>query len=125
VAPPKPQAVTIDPKYRVMIQKKAFVLFEGLLQAAHTQGLISLETTVVSVSDTLAVCQSTARFQDGRVFTDIGDATPKNVKVHLAPHFIRLAATRASARALRRAHGINDVAVEELGELEEEEAGGA
>jgi hypothetical protein len=50
------------------------------------------------------------------VVTDIGDATPQNVKKHLAPHFMRLAATRASARALRRALNIDAVAVEELGE---------
>jgi hypothetical protein len=75
-----------------------------------------LATTVVTVTNDFAVCQSMARFADGRTFTDIGDASPTNVKRHLAPHFVRMAATRASARALRRALNIDAVAVEELGD---------
>jgi hypothetical protein len=98
------------------IQGKPFVRFEGLLQLAHERGLVSLETTVVSVSLDMAVCQATARFQDGRTFTDIGDASPDNVAKHLRPHFVRMAATRASARALRRALNIRHCVVEELGE---------
>ena len=39
---------------------------------AHERGLVALETTVVTVTTDFAVCQSTARWQDGRVFTDIG-----------------------------------------------------
>src|SRR5262249_38410412 len=90
--------------------------FEGLLTLAHERGLVELSTTVVMVTETLAVCQCVARFTDGLVVTDIGDATPQNVKKHLAPHWIRIAATRASARALRRALNIDAVAVEELGD---------
>ena len=89
---------------------------QGLLQLAHARGLVALETTVVSVSLDQAVCQATARFEDGRVFTDIGDASPENVAKHLRPHFVRMAATRASARALRRALNISACSVEELGE---------
>ena len=50
------------------------------------------------------------------VFTDIGDASPDNVAKHLRPHFVRMSATRASARALRRALNISEAAVEELGD---------
>ena len=97
-----------------MIQGKPFVRFEALLQMAHAQGLLRLETTMVQCSEVLAVCQATATFKDGRVFTDIGDATERNVPKHLAPHFIRLAATRASARALRRALNLSVCSLEEL-----------
>jgi hypothetical protein len=106
----------IDPRYLTDIQGRPFIRFEGLLSMAHERGLVELSTTVVSVTSDFAVCQSVARFQDGRVFCDIGDASPTNVKKHLAPHFVRMAATRAAARALRRALNIDAVAVEELGE---------
>jgi len=77
---------------------------------------VELSTTVVLVTETMAVCQAVARFKDRLVVTDIGDATPTNVKAHLKPHFVRMAATRASARALRRALNIDACSVEELGE---------
>jgi len=109
-----PPVVSAD--YIVQIQGRPFVKFEGLLAIAHERGLLELTTTVVQCSVDLAVCQAVARFQDGRVFTDIGDATPSNVAKHLAPHFIRMAATRASARALRRALRISACSVEELGQ---------
>jgi hypothetical protein len=108
--------VAIPAAYLCTIQGKPFIRFEGLLDLAHQRGLVEFTTTIVQVSPELAVCQSTARFQDGRTFTDIGDASPTNVAKHLAPHFIRMASTRASARALRRALNIAACAVEELGQ---------
>lgn len=111
-----PAAVpTIPADALLMIQGKPFVKFEGLLQLAHARGLVALDTTVVSVSLDMAVCQATARFSDGRTFTDIGDASPENVAKHLRPHCVRMSATRASARALRRALNISACSVEELG----------
>jgi hypothetical protein len=107
-------APVVKAEYLVQIQGRPFVRFEGLLAMAHERGLVTLETTMVSVSEVLAVCQSTAVFRDGRRFTDIGDATERNVPKHLAPHFIRMAATRASARALRRALNLNICSLEEL-----------
>ena len=47
-------------------------------------------------------------------FTGIGDASPKNVNPKVAPHAIRMAETRAEARALRKALDIGIVALEEL-----------
>jgi hypothetical protein len=108
----------IDPRYLILIQNKPFIRFEGLLAMAHERGLVELTTTVVTVTTDFAVCMSTATFADGKSFTDIGDASPSNVKRHLAPHYIRMSATRASARALRRALNIHVVALEELGEDE-------
>jgi hypothetical protein len=115
---PEPSS-SIDPRYLTTISGRPFVRFDGLLALAHERGLVELSTTVVSVTPDFAVCQAVARFQDGLVVTDIGDATPQNVKKHLAPHFVRLAATRASARALRHGLNISEVAVEELGSDDE------
>jgi hypothetical protein len=112
---PPQGAPTIPAEHMTTIQGRPFVKFEGLLAQAHAHGLTALETTVVSVSLDMAVCQCVARFADGRVFCDIGDASPDNVAKHLRPHFIRMAATRASARALRRALNISACSVEELG----------
>jgi hypothetical protein len=113
----------VPPEHLLLIQGTPFVRFAGLLQLAHARGLVALETTVVSVSLDQAVCQATARFEDGRVFTDIGDASPENVAKHLRPHFVRMAATRASARALRRALNISACSVEELGEEAAQQTG--
>ena len=45
---------------------------------------------------------------------DCGDATPSNVNDKVAPHFARVALTRAKARALRDALDIEMCSVEEL-----------
>lgn len=111
-----PPALQVPQEYLISVQGKPFVRFAGLLALAHAHGLVALETTVVSVTPELAVCQCTARLAEGRTCTDIGDASPTNVARHLAPHFIRMAATRASARALRRALNISACSVEELGD---------
>jgi hypothetical protein len=115
-APAHESAPQIPAQFVIMIQDRQFVRFEGLLAMAHENGLVSLETTMVQCSHDLAVCQATAVFQDSRRFTDIGDASPTNVAKHLKPHFPRMAATRASARALRRALNISACSVEELGD---------
>lgn len=58
--------------------------------------------------------------EDDRVFEGIGDATRKNVAKNIAGHLIRMAETRAKARALRDAVNIGATALEELGEAEVE-----
>jgi hypothetical protein len=55
------------------------------------------------------------RTEDGK-FSGIGDASPANVNRQIAPHIIRMAETRAKARALRDAINVGVTAFEELGE---------
>jgi hypothetical protein len=74
--PPTP-ALLIPADAILQIQGCPFVKFEGLLSLAHQRGLTALETTVLSVTLDMAVCQCTARFADGRTCTDIGDASPQ------------------------------------------------
>lgn len=90
------------------------ILFGGLLHMAHEQGLLSLSVDVVTVTADLAVMRATARFKDGGQWTDIGDASPQNVGARIAPHFIRMASTRALARCLRTALDIPYVCSVEL-----------
>ena len=77
--------------------------------------LLCIKRATMSCHD-MAVCQCGARFADGRIFTDIGDASPDNGAKPLKPHDGRMSATRASARALRRALNIAACSVEELGQ---------
>jgi len=115
-ADPSPLRLADVPKQYVrLIQGKYYVYVNGLVALAHERGLVDLATTIVTVTPEVAVCQCVARFGDGRSFTDIGDATPANVQAApMKQHFIRIAATRATGRALRRALNIDMLTVEEI-----------
>jgi len=128
-APPQPDAPTaplaeapaeapqgILPQHVVMIQGKPFVKFAGLLQMAHGRGLVALTADWTYNDTELSLAHAVATFQDGRRFEESGDATPANTNRKVAVHFRRVALTRAKARVLRDALGVELVAVEELAE---------
>ena len=111
-APATPQG--IPAQYVIMIQGRPFVRFAGLLQMALERGLVSL-TAAWTYNDTeLSLAHAVAVFADGRQFEESGDASPANVTKKVAVHFRRVALTRAKARVLRDALGVDLVAVEEL-----------
>jgi hypothetical protein len=113
-AAPLPEAPhSIDARHIVMIQGKPFVRFAGLLNLAHQRGLQSLKVTWSYNDAELSLAHAVAAFPFG-VFEESGDATKDNVNKKVAPHFRRCALTRASARCLRLALGLDMVAVEEL-----------
>jgi hypothetical protein len=116
VSAPDGMADLLKP-FLVYIKQKPFIRYAGLLKAAHAQGLCKLETTFISVTEAMALAQCTATFADGRVFTDVADSSPSNVGAQVKAHWPRLSATRAAARALRNALGIDACSVEELGEV--------
>ena len=99
-------------------QGKRFVLYAGLLEEAHSRGLRSVETELLQVpgveNGEVAIVKAVVRMEDGK-FSGIGDASPQNVGRMIAPHLIRMAETRAKARALRDAINIGVTAFEELG----------
>ncbi len=108
---------TINEKFIIDLQGKSFVTYEGLLDLAHQNGLLSIDVQLLQVpsreNNMTAVCMATARTKDSS-FTDIGDASPSSVASSLIPHIIRMASTRAKARALRDLTNIGMTAYEEL-----------
>jgi hypothetical protein len=105
-------------EYMIERQGKRFVLYAGLLEEAHSRGLRSIETDLLQVpgagNGEVAIVKAVVRTEDGK-FTGIGDASPENVNRAIAPHVIRMAETRAKARALRDAINVGVTAFEELG----------
>jgi hypothetical protein len=110
---PTPDMQLLQP-YVVQIHGRPFVRYAGLLLMAHARGLQTIEARFVSVSATLAVAEATATFTDGRRLTEASDATPENVGPQVKAHFARLALTRAKARALKDALGVDLCSLEEL-----------
>jgi hypothetical protein len=108
----------IPPQHVVLIQGRPFVKFTGLLQMAHERGLVSLTADWTYNDGELSLAHAVATFQDGRRFEESGDATPANTNRKVASHFRRVALTRAKARVLRDALGVDLVAVEELADGE-------
>jgi hypothetical protein len=107
----------VPAEYIVWIQNKPFVRFAGLLKMAHEQHLVELSEAWTYNDGELSLAHAVAIFEDGRRFEGSGDASPSNVTRKVAPHFRRVALTRAKSRALRDALNIDMVAVEELGEV--------
>ncbi len=105
-------------EYMIERQGKRFVLYAGLLEEAHSRGLRSIETELLQIpkseNSEVAIVRAVVRTEDGK-FTGIGDASPENVNRTIAPHVIRMAETRAKARALRDAINVGVTAFEELG----------
>lgn len=97
---------------------RSFVLYAGLLEEAHSRGLRSIETELLQVptaeNGQTAIVKAVVRMEDGK-FAGIGDASPQNVGRQISPHIIRMAETRAKARALRDAINVGVTAFEELG----------
>jgi hypothetical protein len=103
-------------------QGRSFVLYAGLLDLAHSQGLRAIRTRLVQVpadeNGQLAIVSAEVDTDRG-TFSGLGDASPANVSRAMLNCTIRLAETRAKARALRDAVNVGVVAFEELGEADE------
>lgn len=102
-------------------QGKNFVLYAGLLEEAHGQGLKEITTSLIQPptpeNGNMAICHAVVETAKGR-FSGIGDASPENVSGMMRIHLIRMAETRAKARALRDAVNVGVVAIEELADDE-------
>ena len=111
-------------EFLITRQGKQYVLFAGLLDEAHTRGLVGIDTELVQVPEEnngqVAIVKATVQIEDAggsgelRTFSGIGDASPQNVSRNIVPHLIRMAETRAKARALRDAVNVGATALEEI-----------
>lgn len=108
----------------VNIQGTDAVTYKGLLDLCHSQGLVGINTKLLQIpseqNDFVAICRAEVTLIDaktdiGKTFTGIGDASANNVGRMIVPHIIRMAETRAKARAMRDAVNIGTVSVDELG----------
>lgn len=113
----------MDRKYIIDRSGKDFVLFPGLLDLAHSKGLTGimtqLEQTPTEQNGWTTIFSATVTLEiDGqqKIFKSYGDANPTNTAANIQPHMMRLAETRAIARALRNAVNIGMVCTDELGD---------
>lgn len=113
----------LDPKFITSIENRDFVLFGGLLQLGHEKGLLSIQVEPLQFptkeNDHYAVCKATIMSRFGETYTDIADASRENTHPRVAKHLLRMASTRAIARALRSYTNIPMTCLEELGDISE------
>ncbi|MHB8841976.1 MAG: exodeoxyribonuclease X C-terminal domain-containing protein [Candidatus Aquicultor sp.] len=119
---PKPEGrQKLPAKFIKKIQGKDFVLFEGLLEMAHAAGLKRVETQLLQAphrdNAMLAIVRAVVETDKG-VFSALGDASPESAERPMQPHLVRLADTRAIARALRLATNVGMTAAEEINQSE-------
>lgn len=107
--------------YIVNVQGKDFITFPGLLREAHALGLKEIKTELISSPSDLSnpVVKATVILVEdnavmSKVFSGYGDANVNNVAKKVSGALLRMAETRAIARALRFACNIDMAALEEL-----------
>lgn len=113
----------LDERFIKSIEGKDFVLYSGLLDLAHQKGLLKLSVQILQYptpeNKNWAICTATAESSQFGTFVDVGDASPDNCNSKISRHLIRMASTRAKARALRDLTNIGMCCLEELADLDE------
>ena len=96
---------------------KDAVAYADLLEQAHGEGLKSIRTELLAhpsdENGRRCIVKAVVEVEKGH-FEGLGDADPQSVEPFLVPHLIRVAETRAKARALRDAVNVGIVSFEEL-----------
>lgn len=109
--------MSLNEKFIINLQGKSYVTYEGLLDLAHQKNLRSIDVELVQIpfkeNNMTAICKAVVTTEGNR-FTDYGDANPSSVNSTIVPHLIRMASTRAKARALRDLTNVGITALEEL-----------
>jgi hypothetical protein len=113
----------LDDRFMTNIKGKDFALYAGVLDLATQKGLLKLEVELLQFptkeNGSEAICRAVAESKTGEVFSDIGDANPKNCTEKIVKHLIRMASTRAKARALRDMCNIGIACIEEIADFDD------
>lgn len=104
----------MDKKYIQNISGKDFVQYAGLLDDFHKTGGKSIKTKMIGYENGLYIFKAVVDGEKG-TFHGYGDAGVDNVNKMIVPHVLRMAETRAKARALRDYCNVEMCSVEELG----------
>ncbi len=111
------RTIELKDKTGRVVGTKDVVVYAGLLSKAHDDGLKSIRTSLEQApakdNGWIAIVKAIVETAKG-VFEVIGDASPENVTSFVIPHLIRMAETRAKARALRDAVNVGVISFEEL-----------
>jgi len=111
------RTIEIKDRNGKVVGTKEVVTYPGLLSKAHEEGLSQIGTTLLQTptdeNGRTAIAKAVVETSKGH-FEALGDASPENVNSFIVPHLIRMAETRAKARALRDAVNIGIVSFEEL-----------
>lgn len=109
-------------EYIINRQGRDMVLYPGLLNETHAQGLKRVTTKLVQIpgpeNGHVAICFAEVETDRG-FFTGIGDASPENVSRNIVPHIIRMAETRAKARAFRDALNVGELLADDPEETDD------
>lgn len=111
----------IKPQFIAEKQGRRFALYAGLLDAAHEDEALSITTELVQIgNDENGQCYIMKAFVNTSkgCFTGYGDASPVNVSRPMLTCLLRMAETRAKARALRDA--VNAAALLLEGDLDDD-----
>jgi hypothetical protein len=119
----EPHKIRLDERFIKQIKGKDFVLYPGVLDLGHQEGIKKLEVEAIQLptkeNGQNAICKVVLETLDGKVYTDYGDANPLNVNKEVAGHILRVASTRAKARVLRDATNVGMTCLEELGDFDD------
>ena len=111
----------LDERFITTIENKDFVLYAGLLDLGHQKGILKIDVEPLQLptpeNGHMAFCKATVLSKSGEVFTDVGDANPQNCHPRVAKHLLRMASTRAIARALRSMTNVGMTALEEIADF--------
>jgi hypothetical protein len=107
----------LDERWLTTIEGREFVKYPGLLDLGHQKGISQIEVEVIQLptpdNGHFAVCKASVVSKTGESFVDIGDANPSNCSSKVSKHILRMASTRAIARALRSFCNVGETALEE------------
>lgn len=108
----------VNAEFVASVRGQEMVLYPGLLDLAHREcGLRGIETEIVQIpteaNGERAIVFAKVKTEAG-TFTAIGDASPGNVGRMIVPHILRMAETRAKARALRDATNVKGEVADDM-----------